>query len=102
MKKEIILGENKIHMNFMNNVYDDNFQGRVVAHLTFENEDSENVRNRDYSRKENDIKKLTKEIRDVCEVDITFSNKKSIDDMINNLIELRDRTEWDWRKDENE
>ena len=102
MKKEIILGENKIHMNYMHNVYDDNYQGKVVAHLTFEKENSENVKNRDYSRKEKNVKDLMKEIRDVCEVDITFANRKAIDDMINNLIRIRDLTEWDWRDDENE
>ena len=45
---------------------------------------------------------MKKEIRDVCEVDITFANRKAIDDMINNLIRIRDLTEWDWRDDENE
>lgn len=102
MSKKIILGENKMHLNYMNNVRDESYSDRVVAHLTFEYGDDIKIKNRDYTegRKKENIQEFMKHIRDESIIDITFSNKKSIDDMIENLIKLRDKTEWDWRREE--
>lgn len=102
MSKKIVLGENKMHLNYMNNVCDENYSDRVVAHLTFEYGDDIKIKNRDYTegRKKENIQEFMKHIRDESIIDITFSNKKSIDDMIENLIKLRDKTEWDWRREE--
>lgn len=102
MSKKIILGENKMHLNYMHNVHNENYPSRVVANLTFEYGDDIKIKNRDYTegRKKENIQEFMKHIRDESIVDITFSNKKSIDDMIENLIKLRDKTEWDWRRED--
>lgn len=98
--KKIVLGENKVRLNYIHNVFDKNYEGRVVAHLTFENGDNEVVKNRKPLDKENDnVQEYLNNIIEDCEVDITFANKKAVDDMIKYLTRMRDNTDWDWRKE---
>ncbi|MEG1597184.1 MAG: hypothetical protein RR359_02800 [Bacilli bacterium] len=94
---KLILGEDKVELNYMNNIYTDEYYNRVIATLCLANANTISKKFPTKFSKGREGKKCSDFIIENSDMTIMFSTKKSVDDMIDRLINMRDNTDWGWR-----
>lgn len=97
MKGKVKLGENKYWMNYMVNVTDRYDYRKVFGCLTISYDENKNKQKQQMEIIPFTNKDCVK-IRSESDIDILFLNKKSVEDMIENLKYIRDNTDWNWRE----